>query len=94
MAHVITIEPLGIEISCEEDQRLLTAMLEQGVKVKNLCRSGRCGMCKSQILDGEVDYGDASSHTLFESEREQGKVLLCTATPLSDVIIEVEESIL
>ena len=94
MTYEIVIEPLGVTVSCEEEQTLMDAMVAQGVKVKNLCRTGRCGMCKSHIHEGEVDYGDANPHTLFESEREEGKVLLCTATPLSDLVIEIEDSVL
>lgn len=93
MTYQVKVEPMGVEVECDEEETLLEALLAKGVKVKNLCRSGRCGMCKCMVTAGEVEHGDAGSDTLMEEEREEGYALLCTATPLSDVEIEVEESV-
>jgi len=94
MSYTVKVEPMGVEVKCGEEETLLDALLREEVKVKNVCRAGRCGMCKSLVTSGEVDHGDAGPDTLTEPEREEGYVLLCTSTPLSDVEIEVEESIL
>jgi ferredoxin len=83
---------MGIKVGCDEDETILEVLLTEGVKVKNLCRSGRCGMCKSRIISGEIDHGNAGTDALLEEEREE-YALLCTATLLTDVEIEVEESI-
>jgi ferredoxin len=88
----LKVEPMGIEVNCDEEDTLLEVLLAEGVKVKNLCRAGRCGMCKSRVISGEVDHGNAGSDALMDVEREE-YTLLCTATPLSDIEIEVEESI-
>ncbi len=55
------------------------------------CRSGVCGACKSTLVAGKVDYGDHEEFALSAEEIEQGKVLLCQAVPLEDVVIDVEE---
>ncbi len=93
MNYKLKVEPMGVEVNCDEDETLLDALLREEIKVKNVCRSGRCGMCKCLVTSGEVDHGDAGSDTLTEPEREEGYALLCTATPLTDVEIEVEESV-
>lgn len=93
MTYQLKVEPMGVEVECGEEETMLDALLAKGVKVKNLCRAGRCGMCKCLVTSGEVDHGNAGTDTLMEEEREEGYALLCTATPLSDVEIEVEESV-
>ena len=52
------------------------------------CRNGGCGECKGTLLYGKVDYGTYQETALSDEERAAGKVLLCCATPLSDVEIE------
>ena len=55
------------------------------------CRSGVCGACKSTLVAGKVDYGDYEEFTLSDAEIQAGKLLLCQAIPLEDVVIDVEE---
>jgi phenol hydroxylase P5 protein len=88
--HRITIEPLGREIDCREDQSILDACLRAGVWVPHSCTHGTCGTCKADVVDGEVEHGDASTFALMDFERNEGKALLCTATPRSDVVIEAD----
>lgn len=55
------------------------------------CRSGVCGACKSTLVSGRVDYGAHEDAALTAAEIAQGKVLLCQAIPLEDVVIAVDE---
>lgn len=88
--HTITVEPLGVEVSCRADQSILEACLRQGVNLPHACTHGTCATCKVEVLDGDVDLGDASAFALLESERAEGKALICTARPKSDVTIEAD----
>jgi phenol hydroxylase P5 protein len=88
--YTVTVEPVGREITCREDQPILDACLRAGVWVPHSCTHGTCGTCKAEMLDGEVDHGDASGFALMDFERDEGKLLLCTATPRSDVVIEAD----
>lgn len=88
--RTITVEPLGVTVQCGPDQNILDACLRQGVNVPHACTHGTCGTCKVEILDGDVDLGDASVFALLDSERTEGKALICTATPRSDVTIEAD----
>ena len=83
-------EPLGVDVPCRADQTILDACLRHGVNVPHACTHGTCGTCKVEVLDGEVELGDASTFALLESERNEGKALICTATPSSDVTIEAD----
>ena len=88
--HRITIEPLGREITCREDQSILDACLRAGVWVPHSCTHGTCATCKAEVLDGDVDHGEASGFALMDFERDEGRTLLCCAMPRSDVVIEAE----
>ncbi|MGG5258249.1 NADH:ubiquinone reductase (Na(+)-transporting) subunit F [Phycicoccus avicenniae] len=89
-SHTITVEPLGREVECREDQSILEACLRSGVWLPHSCTHGTCATCKADVLEGEVDHGAASSFALMDYERDEGKLLPCTARPRSDVVIEVD----
>ena len=88
--HTITVEPLGREVTCREDQSILEACLRSGVWLPHSCTHGTCGTCKAEVLDGEVDHGAASSFALMDYERDEGQCLACCATPESDLVIEAD----
>lgn len=90
MSYHLTIEPLGETIEVQEGQTLLDAALRAGVWLPHACGHGLCGTCKVDVVDGEVDHGSASPFALMDFEREEGKTLACTCTPLSDITIEAE----
>jgi phenol hydroxylase P5 protein len=88
--YTVTVEPLGREVECAEDQTILDACLRNGVWLPHSCTHGTCGTCKAEVLDGDVDHGASSSFALMDFEREEGKLLPCCATPRSDVVIEAD----
>ncbi|SFL81148.1 NADH:ubiquinone reductase (Na(+)-transporting) subunit F [Marinobacter zhejiangensis] len=90
MSHTVTIEPTGDQIDVEDGQTILQAALRQGVWLPFACGHGTCATCKVQVVDGDVDVGDASPFALMDVERAEGKVLACCATVESDVTIEAD----
>ncbi|WP_142804803.1 MULTISPECIES: NADH:ubiquinone reductase (Na(+)-transporting) subunit F [Tepidiphilus] len=90
MSHQLTIEPLGQTIEVEEGQTILDAALRAGIWLPHACCHGLCATCKVQVLEGEVDHGEASNFALMDFEREEGKTLACCARLESDVVIEAE----
>jgi phenol/toluene 2-monooxygenase (NADH) P5/A5 len=90
MTYRLTIEPLSHDVDVEEHQTLLDAALRNGVYLPHACLHGLCGTCKVQVLEGEVDHGEASPFALMDFERDEGKCLACVATALSDVVIEAD----
>lgn len=86
----VRVEPIGTDVTCREDQTVLDACLREGIWLPHACTHGTCGTCKAQVLDGEVDLGDASPYALLDSEREEGAALICVAKPRSDLVIEGE----
>ncbi len=90
MSHTVTIEPIGEQIEVEDGQTILAAALRQGVWLPFACGHGTCATCKVQVLEGDVEIGDASPFALMDVERDEGKVLACCATGESDVTIEAD----
>ena len=90
MSYGLTIEPLGQTIEVEDGQSILDAALRAGIYLPHACCHGLCATCKVQIVDGEVDHGEASTFALMDFEREEGKTLACCARLESDTVIEAE----
>lgn len=52
------------------------------------CRGGSCGSCKAKLVSGQVKQN--STDGLSASERQQGYILLCSCSALTDVEISHE----
>ncbi|MFC1578773.1 NADH:ubiquinone reductase (Na(+)-transporting) subunit F [Pseudomonadota bacterium] len=90
MMYQVTVEPTGDVVEVEEGQTILDASLRQGVWLPFACGHGTCATCKVQLLEGEVDIGNASPFALMDMERDEGKILACCAIPESDLVIEAD----
>lgn len=90
MSYEVTIEPLGETIEVEEGQTILDAALRAGVWLPHACCHGLCATCKVDIVEGEVEQGEASPFALMDFERDEGKCLACCAIPESDLVIEAD----
>ncbi|TPV61938.1 2Fe-2S iron-sulfur cluster binding domain-containing protein [Aestuariibacter sp. GS-14] len=90
MSFEVTIEPLGQTVEVDEGQTILDAALRAGIYLPHACCHGLCATCKIEVLEGEVDHGEASSFALMDFERDENKCLACCAIPESDLVIEAE----
>jgi CDP-4-dehydro-6-deoxyglucose reductase len=91
VSHSIKLMPSGREYRVEPNERLLKAGLDAGVSLPYGCRMGTCTTCRGKVVQGTVDLGDAHPSYLTAQHRAQGYALLCQATALSDVVIEIDE---
>lgn len=82
-------DPVDIEIEVDEDETILDAALNQGLRLYYACKEGQCAACKNFCIDGEVDHDPYSNFALSDAELEDGFVLLCKAFPFSDCEIEI-----
>jgi phenol hydroxylase P5 protein len=90
MSHSLAIQPLGQTIEVEDEQTILDAALRAGIWLPHACCHGLCATCKVQVVDGEVEHGEASPFALMDFERDERKTLACCATLQSDVTIEAD----
>jgi len=87
--HVVRLEPVGIEMECNEDETVLNAAFRQGLMLMHGCKEGQCAACKSFLLEGEVDLDRYSTFALPDFEEAEGYTLLCRAHPLTDLEVEL-----
>ena len=90
MGTHLTVEPIEQTVEVADGQTLLDACLRAGVWLPHACGHGLCGTCKVEVLDGEVDHGAASPFALMDFERDEGFTLACSATAMTDVVIEAD----
>ncbi len=68
-----------------EEQAILCAAFQTNIDLPYLCLQGWCITCAGKIIKGEVDQ--SRTLRIFKQDIEEGFVLLCTATPKSDLTI-------
>ncbi len=86
----ISVHPDNKTVQAHFGETILDAGLRNDINLPYECRNGGCGLCKCSVLQGEVDAGLYQPEALSEAERAMGKVLMCCATPLTDIEIEYE----
>ena len=91
--YQINFQPGNQVVSARFDETLLDAGLRQEIKLPYECRNGGCGLCKCTITRGSVDPGIYQADALSASELAEGKVLLCCATALEDVDIDIDPTV-
>jgi len=87
--HKVRFEPVGVEITANEDETVLQAAFRQGVSLMHGCKEGQCASCKSVLIDGDLEMDKYSTFALADYEREQGYVLLCRSHAYSDLTVEL-----
>jgi CDP-4-dehydro-6-deoxyglucose reductase len=91
MTYTVTLQPSGHSFEVAEGQKILRAGLDAGFSMPYSCRQGVCRTCRGIIRKGKVDYGEVLPNCLSDADKAQGYALLCQATPLSDLEVEVRE---
>jgi ferredoxin len=64
------------------DGSLLEFAERHGVRVESGCRSGSCGSCETQLVEGAVDYGEVPDHDIAP-----GHCLLCVGRPSTSLVL-------
>ena len=88
MTHQCALVPSGRAFPVDDGETILQAALRAGVVLPYGCKDGACGSCKSQLMEGQVDYGTYQRKALSDAEKEQGGLLICCATAKTDVVIK------
>jgi NADH oxidoreductase Hcr len=84
--HQINVPALNRSFMVNDQQTLLDALHDAGIKIPYSCKSGICGACKCKV-SGDVQ--STSREALSSELIEQGYVLSCCAKANSDLTIEL-----
>ncbi len=88
----VTVLPDEVRITAAEGETVLAALGRAGLRYRIGCRRGGCGICKLQLVGGEVRYDrPVSESVLSDDERVEGVCLSCRAVPITNVLIELQE---
>lgn len=82
----------GLTISSETKKSILDSALSSGVAFEYSCKNGQCGVCKTNLIDGEVQEIRAQL-ALTKEEKLRSKILTCCCEALSDILIDAEDLI-
>jgi len=88
----IRLLPSGHEYFLEGSDSILDAGLKAGLYINYGCSSGNCGACKCKIVAGAVQKLRSHDYILSASEQEEGYILACSYTAISDIVIEAREA--
>jgi NAD(P)H-flavin reductase/ferredoxin len=89
-AHRLTMHPGAHTVTARAGETLLEAGLRAGLTLPFDCRAGGCGVCVCTVLAGRVDPGNAQPAVLTPAMRAAGQALMCCATALEDVELEID----
>jgi len=70
-------------IECDANEVLLDALIRHEVPVAFCCKAGLCGMCKTEVIAGQVHNLPSSARALPAEEASRGWILTCCAKPAS-----------
>ncbi|MGE8152553.1 PDR/VanB family oxidoreductase [Pseudomonas vancouverensis] len=74
----------GVTLQVAAGQSVLDAMLEAGLDPMFDCRRGDCGVCVTQVIDGQADHRDIC---LSERERASGSFCTCVSRARSALLV-------
>ena len=75
-------------ISAAASEPVAVAVERAGIALETHCRGGECGICRSQLLEGEIfvsPIGDGRRRM----DKELGWFHACSAYPMSDLVIKI-----
>lgn len=89
----VTIQPSGFTAHLGEGEPVLTGLNRCGFTVRQVgCRRGGCGICKLDLVAGEVRYEKTVADSVLSSqERAAGTCLTCRAIPVGDITLLIDE---
>lgn len=88
----VTVLPDSVRIPASEGETVLAALGRAGLRYRIGCRRGGCGICKLQLIGGEVRYERPIADTvLSDDEKVAGIFLSCRAVPITNVLVELQE---
>ncbi|RJG04416.1 ferredoxin [Noviherbaspirillum sedimenti] len=76
----------GETVACKAGETLLAAIARTGKKgIPVGCRGGGCGVCKVEVLSGQVHTRQMSRRHVSEDDERSGRLLACCVYPASDL---------
>ncbi len=91
MAFHVSLQPSGHGFEVGDGETVLEAALRKDLAFPYGCRNGACGTCQGRVLSGGIDYRGPTPPGITPQEEAEGYALLCSAYPISNLVIEMRE---
>lgn len=88
MAAHVRVLPSGHDFFIDGQDTILEAALRAGIPLNYGCSGGNCGLCKAKVVSGQIKKIRHHDYVIPEAQKQQGYVLLCSNTAVTDVEIE------
>jgi len=92
VAAQVHLMPSGHDFFVEGNTSILEAGLSAGLALNYGCSNGNCGKCKAKLISGEVKKIRQHDYIMSDSEKNQGYILSCANTAITDVVLLAEEA--
>lgn len=86
-AKFVDVRQARTSLEVQDGRTILEAALAAGISYPHGCRSGRCGSCKSRLIEGKVELLQHSRFALTDEEKADGLILACRALPLTNAAV-------
>ncbi|WP_262297128.1 2Fe-2S iron-sulfur cluster-binding protein [Microvirga sesbaniae] len=87
MSFTVTVANTSSSFEVAEDTTIIQAAVAAGVAYPYGCQVGRCGSCKSRLIEGEVDHLPHTPFSLTEKDKQSGFILACRSRPRSNCTV-------
>lgn len=86
---MIRVQGTDVEVVCRDDETILAAFQRSGFSYIIGCKRGGCGICKLDLIDGDVSYPTTVAETVLPAADRATVVLSCRAVPVTDVTVHM-----
>ena len=76
-------------VTCFENQTILSALELSNVRVRSKCRCGECGYCRSLLLWGTIRVKEGMEHRR-KADIKFNYIHPCCSYPTSDITIKID----
>ncbi len=92
--QIIRVLPRDVVLPVRSGDTILAAISRGGLSYLVGCRRGGCGVCKADLITGQVSYPVPVSETvLTPAERADRIVLTCRAVPGTDCTVQLRSQL-
>ena len=93
MGHRVSFVGEGRTFEVQGRESILDAAIRSGIALDYGCNTGTCGRCKARLVAGDVEALRRPDYSFSRAEQAEGYVLLCSVTPVSDVVLELPDGV-
>jgi CDP-4-dehydro-6-deoxyglucose reductase len=85
MKHQITIQPKGLVFEADENETIMDAAKNAGIKMLKSCDNGICEVCRATLLAGVIDTPEGQFNA---QDKDVNPMLPCVSQAKSALILE------